>query len=54
MHFCNGNSDERNEECLDQTICGKSVDYDWGTCVGLNVGCNALETMMAMLEYHEV
>jgi len=44
----------RNEECLDQLICVNRQITTRELCTELNIGCNALEAMVATLEYHKV
>ena len=44
----------RNEERLDQLICVNRRITTRELCTGLNIGCNALEAMVAKLEYRKV
>ena len=68
-HFSSGDSDvkdkphsgrpctavtPRNEECLDQLIYANLRIMTRELCTELNIGCNALEMMVATLEYHKV
>ena len=44
----------QNEECLDQLICANRRITTRELCMEPNIGCNALEAMVAMLEYGKV
>ena len=69
MHFSSGNSNveekphsrwpctavtPQNEEGLDQLICANLWIMTRELCTDLDIGVSALETMVAMLEYHKV